>query len=200
MCLRKALIPLVLCDILLFLLITFTHAGPDRSLSSRQASAIAEKDDLQLLSLNPQPNAATSSQPPSLQPRVIPNIPSIPPQIALPDSWVATLHPFSTLTSLSPSASRGFESFWRHVMASALAQILNNTPLRGRLRFRFGSWRLTFVMNPRSSVQQFQWTFVYYFARYMLRWAERGLLGYGGVTMRHPSGVLFQVAFGCQGR
>lgn len=78
-------------------------------------------------------------------------------------------------------------------MVYALSQMLQDKTPRDRVAFRCGLWSLKFLMNARSSVQDFQWSFIYYFALYMLKWARRGFVGYGGLGIRHSSGILFSV-------
>ena len=160
-----------------------TNAGP---ISSTVAHECWET---RLISHCPNPS---SEKPSILTPRAITD-PA--PQFALPDSWVASVHQFSAITQVSPNAIQSFESFWKSIMAAVLAQMLQNAPLRRRVRFSSGPWSLTLRMTATSSVPALQWEFVYYFARYFLRWAERGTLGYGGVTFRHPSGVVFEAVF-----
>lgn len=114
-------------------------------------------------------------------------------QVALPDGWSAFVQQFSCFLQITPSNIETVEEFWTNIMVYALTQMIQNHTPQDRVAFRYGLWSLTFSMSPRSSVQEFQWSFVYYFAQYMLRWAQRGFIGYGELGFRHSTGVMFAV-------
>lgn len=67
--------------------------------------------------------------------------------------------------------------------------MLNNSPYRSRLVMLEGPWELVLVMNDRSTVREIRWSFVYYFAEYMLNWVRNGFIGTGAVVFTHPSGI-----------
>lgn len=116
-------------------------------------------------------------------------------QVALPDGWSAVVQQFSCFLPISPSNIEQFETFWTTIMAYALTQMLQNKTPQDRVAFRYGLWSLQFLMGARSSVHDFQWSFIYYFALYMSKWAQRGFVGYGCLAFRHPSGIVFSVHF-----
>ena len=44
-------------------------------------------------------------------------------------------------------------------------------------------------MHPDSTVQQVEWSFVYYFAMYMRNWIMNGYTGSGAIMFKHTSGI-----------
>lgn len=155
-------------------------------LANRASSAIGNWEELES-SLNAHPDVATFTELSSIARRADQL------QVALPDGWSASVQQFSCFLPIPPSNFEEVEEFWTSIMVYALTQMIQNNMPQDRVAFRYGLWSLKFLMSPRSSVQEFQWSFVYYFAQFMLRWPQRGFVGYGGLCFRHLSGVMFTV-------
>lgn len=171
----------------LHLHITITDASLARGPVRKQASsAIGNWEELES-SLNAHPDVATFTGLSSIARRADQL------QVALPDGWSASVQQFSCFLPIPPSNFEQVEEFWTNIMVYGLTQMIQNNTPQDRVAFRYGLWSLKFLMSPRSSVQEFQWSFVYYFAQFMLRWAQRGFVGYGGLGFRHSSGVIFAV-------
>lgn len=168
--------------------ITITDAGPARGLVHNQASsAIGTWKASELPPFNAHPDMTTFTGLFSIIRRADQL------QVALPDGWSAIVRQFSCFVPIPPNNFEQVEEFWTKIMVFALARMLQDKTLQDRVAFNYGLWSLTFLMSPRSIVQEFQWSFVYYFALYMLRWAQRGFVGYGGLDFRHSSGIMFAV-------
>jgi hypothetical protein len=171
----------------LHLHITITDASLARGPVRKQASsAIGNWEELES-SLNAHPDVATFTGLSSIARRADQL------QVALPDGWSASVQQFSCFLPIPTSNFEQVEEFWTNIMVYGLTQMIQNNTPQDRVAFRYGLWSLKFLMSPRSSVQEFQWSFVYYFAQFMLRWAQRGFVGYGGLGFRHSSGVIFAV-------
>lgn len=120
----------------------------------------------------------------------IPPLGTLGEQYALPHGWAVTVSTISVfMTFASRDAFRWHEDFWWRIQIACATQMLNNSPYRSRLVILEGPWELILIMNDRSTVQEIRWSFVYYFAEYMLNWVRNGFIGTGAVVFTHPSGI-----------
>lgn len=67
--------------------------------------------------------------------------------------------------------------------------MLDNSPCPPLITATQGQWKLILAMHPQSTVQQIEWSFVYYFAMYMGNWVLNGYTGTGAIMFKHTSGI-----------
>lgn len=120
----------------------------------------------------------------------IPPLGSLGEQYALPHGWTVTVSTISVfMTFASLDAFRWHEEFWWRIQIACATRMLDNSPYRSRLVISEGPWELVLVMHDRSTVREIRWSFVYYFAGYMLNWVRNGFIGTGAVVFTHSSGI-----------
>ncbi|KAL9018871.1 MAG: hypothetical protein Q9185_003842 [Variospora sp. 1 TL-2023] len=125
----------------------------------------------------------TTQPPPSKRAR----IGDLPPEFrtfALEHGWSITVSTVSALVPLASDlgvrnarATRALGALFSQVQAMCAANMLNNSPWKPQVAFRFGKTELLFEMHARSLVQEISWSFVFNFAAYMLVWVENGFAG-----------------------
>lgn len=123
-------------------------------------------------------------------------------QFALLHGWSVTV---GAMAAVAPVVQDGiqnaqmvqaFERFYALIQANAAAKMLANAPLVRKINFETTrGWTMRFELHQRSTVRQLQWSFVYYFAQYMLEWVRNGYLAFGSLVFRHTSGIILRVSF-----
>ena len=79
--------------------------------------------------------------------------------------------------------------FYWGLQATCAAKMLSNSPYVTRIAIVQNQWKLVLAMHPQSTVKVIEWSFAYYFARYMQNWVLNGFTGTGAIMFQHPSGV-----------
>ena len=111
-------------------------------------------------------------------------------QYALPHGWSVTVSTMSIfMTFGSHFAANWFDNFYGGLQVACATQMLNNGPCLPVVIAFQGQWKLMLGMHPQSTVQQIEWSFVYYFATYMRNWVQNGYTGTGAIMFKHPSGI-----------
>ena len=109
---------------------------------------------------------------------------------ALPHGWSVTVSTLSVFVDLgSQAAASSFDGFFWKLQTTCAARMLSNAPYNRFLTVSQGTWRLVLGMHPDSTVQQIEWSFVYYFAKYMRNWVMNGYTGTGAIMFTHTSGI-----------
>lgn len=117
-------------------------------------------------------------------------------QYALPHGWSVTVSTMSMFMSFgSQAAADWFEDFYWFLQVACATQMLNDGPYLPRIIANHGPWRLALTMHSTSTVQQIEWSFVYYFAMYMRNWVLNGYTGTGALAFRHTSGIKLVALF-----
>ena len=87
------------------------------------------------------------------------------------------------------AASHFFDNFFSKLQAACAARMLNNAPYHRLITASESTWRLVIGMHPDSTLQQIEWSFVYYLAMYMRNWIRNGYTGTGAIMFKHTSGI-----------
>lgn len=130
---------------------------------------------------------------PSATPFPLPDPAHFPVQFALEGGWSVAVNAFSYIYPLSSSTTM-LENFFTGIQAYALARMLQGFSNPCRPMFAQGDFALVLQMHPRSTVGTVEWSIVYAFAGYMLKWVRRGFSGNGGLLFHHKSGVMMAAA------
>lgn len=168
----------------LLLFIDTTIARPPHHSVSKQVVPIPNDAVTRSLSLIPRdpPPASTTPYP-------LPSVNHYPLQLALDGGWSVAVHVFSYIYPVS-SSTQALEGFFTGIQAYVLARMLQGFANPCRARFTEGDIVLALQMHPRSTVATVEWSVVYAFAQYMLRWVRRGFSGNGGFLFHHRSGTM----------
>lgn len=134
-----------------------------------------------------------------LNPRPAPSVTPVPTQkpnnfpleYALQDGWSVSVHTWSYIYPTT-SSDRYLKHLFTPIQAIALAHMLQNLPAPCGVRMDLNEIHLRLAMGRRSTVPNLNWTMVYSFASYMLRWVENGFTGQGSFVFRHRSGISIQ--------
>ena len=109
---------------------------------------------------------------------------------ALPHGWSVTVSTLSVYMDLgSQAAASWFDRFFWKLQIICAARMLDNAPYHRLITASESTWRLVLGMHPDSTVQQIEWSFVYYFAMYMRNWIMNGYTGTGAIMFKHTSGI-----------
>ena len=122
--------------------------------------------------------------------RVLPNTGPWGENYALPHGWSVTVSTLSVFMDLgSQTAASWFDAFFWRVQVASAAQMLSDEPYNRIVTASETPWTLVLGMHPDSTVQEVEWSFVYYFAKYMRNWIMNGYTGNGAIMFRHTSGI-----------
>lgn len=117
-------------------------------------------------------------------------------QYALPHGWSVTVSTMSMFMIIgSHAAADWFDDFYWGLQVACATQMLNNGPCPPALVAIQGPWKFILGMHPHSTVQQIEWSFVYYFATYMRNWVQNGYTGTGAIMFKHTSGIKLVASF-----
>ena len=109
---------------------------------------------------------------------------------ALPHGWSVTVSTLSVYVDIeSQAAANWFDAFFSKLQIACAARMLNNAPYNRLITASESTWRLVIGMHPDSTVQQIEWSFVYYLAMYMRNWIRNGYTGTGAIMFKHTSGI-----------
>lgn len=170
--------------IILSLFMNTTIARPQHHSASSHVELISNDVVAGSISLIPR-------DPPPASPTPYPShsVDLYPLQFALEGGWSVAVSVFSYIYPVS-SSTQALEGFFTGIQAYALARMLQGFTNPCRFRFAEGDLVLALQMHPRSTVGTVEWSIVYAFARYMLRWVRRGFSGNGGMLFQHRSGTI----------
>lgn len=173
--------------IVLSIITIVVNAAPNPRATISHVSSLSQAanvDARAFIPLNPRP--APSVTPVSTQ---TPN--NFPLEYALQDGWSVSVHTWSYIYPTT-SSDRYLKHLFTSIQAIALAHMLQNLPAPCGVRMNLNEIHLRLAMGRRSTVPNLNWTMVYWFASYMLRWVENGFTGQGGFVFRHRSGISIQ--------
>lgn len=115
---------------------------------------------------------------------------------ALPYGWSVTVSTLSVYIDMeTQAAANWFDNFFWKLQTFCAARMLNNDPYQRLITASESRWRLAIGMHPDSTVQQIEWSFVYYFAMYMRNWIRNGFTGTGAIMFKHTSGIKLLAIF-----
>ena len=110
---------------------------------------------------------------------------------ALPHGWSVTVSTLSVYLDMGSQAAAAswFDNFFFKLQTACAARMLNNAPYHRLITASESTWRFVIGMHPDSTVQQIEWSFVYYLAMYMRNWIRNGYTGTGAIMFKHTSGI-----------